>query len=95
MMAPGSPAPHLLAQQGLRPTTIAGHTAVATAVPGPVRPRLPPLQHHATPTQRTRKPHTPGETATTTEAEQAITDTANLMTSAEQLLYQVTFFNQP
>lgn len=37
-------------------------------------------------------PHIPGETASTDEAGQAITDTTSLITAAEQLLGQLTFF---
>jgi hypothetical protein len=81
----------LLAQQGLRPTTSGGHTAVQTQFGPGFRPFN---------TMRRRRneleyPHVPGETATTTEAQQAITDTATLITAAEQLLPQLTFFTQP
>lgn len=40
-------------------------------------------------------PHTPGETAATAEARQAVTDTTSLITAAGQLLSQLTFFSQP
>jgi hypothetical protein len=81
----------LLAQQGLRPTTSGGHTAVQAQFGPGFRPFN---------TMRRRRneleyPHVPGETATTTEAQQAITDTATLITAAEQLLPQLTFFTQP
>ncbi len=62
----------LLAQQGLRPTTGGGHTAVATAVQAQFGPGF-----RAYNTMRRRRneleyPNVPGETATTSEAAQAV-----------------------
>ena len=85
----------LLAQQGLRPTTSGGHTAVATAVQAQFGPGFRPFATMRRRRNELEYPHTPGETATTDEAKQAITDTASLITAADQLLSQLTFFNQP
>lgn len=85
----------LLAQQGLRSTTDGGHTAVAAAVRAQFGPGFRPFATMRRRRNELEYPHTPGETATTTEAQQAITDTTNLITAAEQLLDQLTFFIQP
>lgn len=85
----------LLAQQGLRPTTSGGHTAVATAVQAQFGPGFRPFATMRRRRNELEYPHTPGETATTDEAQQAITDTTSLITAAEQLLGQLTFFYQP
>lgn len=85
----------LLAQQGLRPTTSGGHTAVANAVQAQFGPGFRPFATMRRRRNELEYPHIPGETASTDEARQAITDTASLITAAGQLLGQLTFFNQP
>jgi hypothetical protein len=85
----------LLAQQGLRPTTSGGHTAVATAVQAQFGPGFRPFGTMRRRRNELEYPHTPGETASTDEAQQASADTTSLITAAEQLLGQLTFFNQP
>ncbi|HEX9516407.1 MAG TPA: hypothetical protein VF940_09570 [Streptosporangiaceae bacterium] len=85
----------LLAQQGLRPTTSGGHTAVATAVQAQFGLGFRPFATMRRRRNELEYPHTPGETATTSEAQQAVTDTTSLITAAERLLGQLTFFNQP
>ncbi len=85
----------LLAQQGLRPTTDGGHTAVAAAVRAQFGPGFRPFATMRRRRNELEYPHTPGETATTSEAQQAITDTTAVITAAEQLIDQLTFFSQP
>jgi hypothetical protein len=85
----------LLAQQGLRPTTDGGHTAVAAAVRAQFGPGFRPFATMRRRRNELEYPHTPGETAATSEAQQAITDTTAVITAAEQLIDQLTFFNQP
>lgn len=85
----------LLAQQGLRPTTGGGHTAVATAVQAQFGPGF-----RAYSTMRRRRneldyPNVPGETATTSEAGQAVQDALALITAASQLLDQLPLFGPP
>ncbi|HUD39238.1 MAG TPA: hypothetical protein VMR14_20235 [Streptosporangiaceae bacterium] len=84
----------LLAQQGLRPTTNGGHTAVATAVQAQFGPGFRPFSTMRRRRNELEYPHVPGEMATTTEAQQAISDTASLIAAAEQLIHQLTFFGQ-
>jgi hypothetical protein len=85
----------LLAQQGLRPTTDGGHASVATAVRAQFGPGFRPFATMRRRRNELEYPHTPGETATTTEAQQVITDTTGLITAAEHLIDQLTFFDQP
>jgi hypothetical protein len=85
----------LLAPRGLRPTTSGGHTAVATAVQAQFGPGFRPFATMRRRRNELEYPHTPGETATTDEAQEAITDTTSLITAAEQLLGQLTFVHQP
>jgi hypothetical protein len=84
----------LLAQQGLRPTTGGGHTAVATAVRAQFGPGF-----RAFNTMRRRRdeleyPTIPGETATASEAKEAVTDADSLISAASQLLDQLSLFGQ-
>ncbi len=84
----------LLAQQGLRPTTDGGHTAVANAVLAQFGSGFRPFA-----TMRRRRnelgyPHDPSETATTSEAEHAVSDAGNLIAAADQLLEQLRLFDQ-
>jgi uncharacterized protein (UPF0332 family) len=82
----------LLAQQGLRPTTDGGHTAVATTVRAQFGPGF-----RAFNTMRRRRneleyPHVPGEAATASEAEQAVMDASTFISAASQLLDQLSLF---
>jgi len=84
----------LLAQQGLRPTTGGGNTAVATAVRAQFGPGF-----RAFNTMRRRRneleyPTVPGETASASEAEGAVTDANSLISAASQLLDQLSLFGQ-
>lgn len=63
----------LLARQGLRPTTDGGHTAVAEAVRAQFGPGFRPLATMRRRRNELEYPNAPGETATTSEAEQAVT----------------------
>src|SRR5450759_5053836 len=82
----------LLAQQGLRPTTSGGHYVVEVALRaqfgdgfrafGAMRRRRNELEY----------PSGPGETTTTEEAGQAITDAEHLLRAAEQLISTLPIF---
>src|SRR5450830_1793635 len=82
----------LLAQQGLRPTTSGGHYVVEVALRaqfgdgfrafGAMRRRRNELEY----------PSGPGETTTTEEASQAITDTEHSLRAAEQLISTLPIF---
>lgn len=82
----------LLIQQGLRPTTVGGHSAVEQAVRaqfgdgfrafGTLRRRRNELEY----------PSFPGDLADTAEASQAVGSSRSLVTAAEQLLPHLQFF---
>lgn len=82
----------LLAQQGLRPTTDGGHTAVATAVRAQFGPGFRPFGTMRRRRNELEYPNIPGETATTSEAKQAVADASALITAAGQLLDQLPLF---
>jgi hypothetical protein len=85
----------LLTQQGLRPTTDGGHIAVATAVRAQFGPGFRSFNTMRRRRNELEYPNVPGETATTSEAEQAVTDADSLISTASQLLDQLPLFSQP
>jgi hypothetical protein len=84
----------LLAQQGLRPTTDGGHTAVADAVRAQFGPGFRPFATMRRRRNELEYPNVPGETATTAEAQQAVSDATAIITAAGQLLDQLPLFSQ-
>jgi hypothetical protein len=84
----------LLAQQGLRPTTSGGHTAVATAVRAQFGPGFRSFNTMRRRRNELEYPNVPGEIASTAEAEQAVIDANTLITAAGQLLGQLALFGQ-
>lgn len=84
----------LLAQQGLRPTTDGGHAAVADAVRAQFGPGFRPFATMRRRRNELEYPNVPGETATTSEAEQAVSDASNIIAAAGQLLDQLPLFSQ-
>jgi hypothetical protein len=82
----------LLAQQGLRPTTSGGHTAVAIAARAQFGPGFRSFNTMRRRRNELEYPNVPGETTTATEAEQAVADANTLITAASQILDQLPLF---
>lgn len=87
--ADGAP---LLAQQGLRATTSGGHYAVERAVRAQFGECFRPFADLRRRRNELEYPRLPSDTATADEAEEAIQAAQRLITAADQLLSQVSFF---
>jgi hypothetical protein len=82
----------LLAQQGLRATTSGGHYAVERAVRAQFGEGFRPFADLRRRRNELEYPRLPSDTATADEAEEAIQAAQRLITAADQLLSQVSFF---
>ena len=83
----------LLAQQGLRPTSTGGHTAVATAVRAQFGETFRPFGNLLRRRNELEYPHLPGETATSQEATQAVGIAQALIDAADKLIGHLSFFD--
>lgn len=88
-MPPGTA---LLAQQGLRPTSTGGHTAVATAGRAQFGETFRPFGNLRRRRNELEYPHLPSETATREEAAQAVSIAEALIGAADKLLGHLSFF---
>jgi HEPN domain-containing protein len=84
----------LLAQQGLRATTSGGHYAVEQAVRAQFGDGFRPFGTLRRRRNELEYPHLPSDAATPEEAEQAAGTAQRIITAADTLLPQVSFFSQ-
>lgn len=82
----------LLAQQGLRPTTLGGHYAVEVALRAQFRDGFRPFGAMRRRRNELECPHGPGETTTADEAGTAIADVERLHQAARRLLPTLSLF---
>jgi hypothetical protein len=82
----------LLAQQGLRATTSGGHYAVERTVRAQFGEGFRPFADLRRRRNELEYPHLPTDTATTDEAEEAVETAQRLVTAADRLLSQLSFF---
>jgi hypothetical protein len=85
----------LLAQQGLRATTKGGHYAVERAVRAQFGTGFRPFADLRRRRNELEYPRHPVDTATSDEAGQAVRDAKALITAADALIDQLSFFVQP
>src|SRR5580704_1829584 len=85
----------LLAQQGMRATTDGGHYAVERAVRAQFGEGFRPFADLRRRRNELEYPRMPADTATADEAQQAVEIAQRLITAADRLLGQLSFFAQP
>ena len=85
----------LLAQQGMRATTSGGHYAVERAVRAQFGDGFRPFADLRRRRNELEYPRLPADTATEDEAQQAVEVAERLISAADQLLDQLSFFAQP
>jgi HEPN domain-containing protein len=85
----------LLAQQGMRATTNGGHYAVERAVRAQFGEGFRPFADLRRRRNELEYPRMPADTATADEAQQAVEIAQRLITAADNLLTQLSFFSQP
>lgn len=84
----------LLAQQGMRATTDGGHYAVERAVRAQFGEGFRPFADLRRRRNELEYPRMPADTATADEAQQAVVIAQHLITAADRLLGQLSFFAQ-
>jgi HEPN domain-containing protein len=85
----------LLAQQGMRATTEGGHYAVESVVRAQFGEGFRPFADLRRRRNELEYPRLPADTATADEAQQAVETAQRLITAADRLLGQLSFFAQP
>jgi HEPN domain-containing protein len=85
----------LLAQQGMRTTTDGGHYAMERAVRAQFGEGFRPFADLRRRRNELEYPRMPADTATADEAQQAVEIAQRLITAADSLLRQLSFFAQP